>query len=204
MTPSRRISRVTRRRALGLAGASMLGIPLAGTSLVRAQGTPAAVDTIDEMVIDLANEPVSIDPAVAYAPVDWSVVHSIYDALIGFDDEGRIQPVAAERFDVVDDVTFEATLREGMLFHDGSPVTGDAVIRGMEHLQDGESLVADLFATVKTVEKVDELTVRLVCSEPSPWLPAQMAAWHVLLPEGFTGDSLANAPVGSGPYTFAS
>lgn len=179
-------------------------MPAVGTTLVRAHDTPAAADTIDEMVIDLANEPVSIDPAIAYAPVDWSIVHSIYDALIGFDDEGRIQPVAAEKFEVVDKVTFEATLREGLLFHDGSAVTSDAVIRGMEHLQGVESLVADLFSTVETVEKVDDLSVRIVCSEPSPWLPAQMAAWHVLLPEGFTADSLANAPVGSGPYALAS
>jgi peptide/nickel transport system substrate-binding protein len=140
---------------------------------------------------------------MAYAPLDWSIVHSIYDALVGFDADGQIQPVAAASFEVVDETTFEAVLREGMSFHDGSAVTSDAVVRGMDHVRGGESLVADLFATVDEVEVVDDLTVRFRCSAPSPWLPAQMAAWLVLLPEGFDADSLANAPVGSGPYKMA-
>jgi peptide/nickel transport system substrate-binding protein len=186
------------------AGAGLLAMPIVGTKLMHAQGTPVAVETVPELVIDLSGEPVSIDPAVAYAPMDWSIVHSIYDALVGFDSQGAIQPIAAETFEIVDDVTFEAKLRDGMTFHDGSPVTADAVIRGMEHLQQAASLVIDLFSTVTEIQRVDDLTVRIICDQPSPWLPAQMAAWHVLLPEGVTEDSLANAPVGSGPYRLGS
>lgn len=192
-----------RRNVLRLAAATMTAMPAVGSRLVHARQEPPSVEPIDEMVIDLAGEPVTIDPAVAYAPVDWSIVHSIYDALVGFDADGMIQPVAAERFEVVDEMTFEAVLRESMTFHDGSKVTSDAVVRGMDHVKGGDSLVADLFATVEEVEVVDDLTVRIRCSEPSPWLPAQMAAWHVLLPEGFSTDSLSEDPVGSGPYKLA-
>jgi peptide/nickel transport system substrate-binding protein len=191
--------RFSRRTAFALAGAGLASMPV-GTRLLQAQGTPVVTDTMPELVIDLSSEPVSIDPAIAYAPTDWSIVHSIYDALVGFDANGEIQPIAAERFEVVDERTFEATLREGMTFHDGSPVTTDAVIRGMDHLKGGDSLVVDLFATVEEVRRVDDLTVQIICSEPSPWLPAQMANWHVLLPEGATADALANQPTGSGPY----
>ena len=203
MSRSHSTSNLDRRGFIGLAAASLAAMPVVGTRLVQAQGTPVAVDRIDELVIDLAGEPVTIDPAMAYAPLDWSIVHSLYDALVGFDADGQIQPVAASSFEVVDETTFEAVLREGMTFHDGSPVTSDAVVRGIDHVRGGESLVADLFATVDGVEVVDELTVRITCSVPSPWLPAQMAAWLVLLPEGVTADSLASSPVGSGPYKLA-
>lgn len=195
---------ISRRRLIGMTGASALAMPSVGARLLHAQDSPVTVDTMPEMIIDLPEEPVSVDPAIAYAPQDWSVVHAIYDALVGFDPQGRIKPIAAERFEVLDELTFEASLREGMTFHDGTPVTADAVIRGMEHLQGGESLVIDLFSTVSEVKRIDDLTVQIICSEPSPWLPAQMAAWHVLLPENVTGDSLANAPIGSGPYRFES
>jgi peptide/nickel transport system substrate-binding protein len=203
---TRHISRqeITRRKLVQAAGAGLFTMPIVGSRLLHAQSTPAAVKTVPELVIDLSGEPVSIDPAVAYAPTEWSIVHSIYDALVGFDSQGVIRPIAAETFEIVDEVTFEAKLRDGMTFHDGSPVTSDAVIRGMEHLQQGASLVIDLFSTVTEVQRIDDLTVRIVCDQPSPWLPAQMAAWHVLLPEGVTDDSLANAPVGSGPYRLAS
>lgn len=202
MTTITEATSIDRRRLARLA-AGLLAMPAVGTRLGHAQGTPVAVETIDEMVIDLAGEPVTIDPAVAYAPVDWSIVHSIYDALVGFDEQGRIQPIAAATFEVVDEVTFETVLREGMTFHDGSSVTAEAVVRGMDHVRGGESLVADLFASVEEIEVVDDLTVRIHCSEPSPWLPAQMAAWHVLLPEGVTAETLADSPIGSGPYRLA-
>jgi peptide/nickel transport system substrate-binding protein len=200
MSDSRLQSVLDRRRMLGLTAASLLAFPAVGTRLVHAQGTPVAVDPIDEMVIDLAGEPVTTDPAVAYSPLEWSIVHSVFDALVGFDGDGQIQPVAADTFEVVDETTFEARLREGMTFHDGAPVTSDAIIRGIEHLQGGESLVADLFSTVDEVERIDDLTVRIHCSSPSPWLPAQMAAWHVLLPEGADAETLSAEPIGSGPF----
>jgi peptide/nickel transport system substrate-binding protein len=193
--------RLNRRRVLGLMGASALLLP--GTRIVAAsQDLAPQVEPIEEMVIDVGAEPVTVVPSIAYAPVDWSLVHSIYDALVGFDRDGTLHGIAAETFQAVDEVTFEATLREGMFFHDGSPATSDAAVRGFEHLQAAESLAADLFSTVSSVEAVDNLTIRIICSEPSPWLPAQMAAWHVLLPDGYSTDSLSERPVGSGPYAF--
>src|SRR5699024_3112417 len=53
-----------------------------------------------------------------------------------------------------------------------------------------------------STEKIDDLTLRIVCSEPAAWLPAQLAVWHMLLPEGADATSLANNPVGNGPYRF--
>lgn len=198
MNPNILHAPMARRRFVALATA-LTGLPI-GTRLVHAQDSVPDVERMDELVIDLAGEPVTLDPAIAYAPLDWSVVHAVFDAVVGFDRDGDIKPVAAESFEVVDEKTFEIVLREGMTFHDGSPVTSDAVVRGMDHIKGGESLVKDLFATVDEVQRVDDLTARIVCSEPSPWLPAQMAAWHVLLPDGVSPEGLAESPVGSGPY----
>jgi peptide/nickel transport system substrate-binding protein len=168
------------------------------------QGTPE-VELLQELVIDLAGDPVSLDPAFAYSARDWSIVHSIYDGLIAIAEDGTIQPLAAETFDAIDELTFEAKLREGLTFHDGSPVTADAAIRGIEHLQTSEdSQVSALFSSITGMNRVDDLTVQILCDVPSPWLPVQMAVWHMLLPEGYTAESLSSSPVGSGPYQFLS
>jgi peptide/nickel transport system substrate-binding protein len=159
---------------------------------------------LDELVIDLSGDPDSIDPAVAYSARDWSIVHSIYDGLVTIAEDGSVQPLAAESFKTIDDVTFEARLREGLTFHDGSPVTSNAAVRGFEHLQGADSLVIDLFSSIVDLQRVDDLTLRIVCDQPSPWLPAQMAVWHMLLPENADADSITNAPVGNGPYRFVS
>lgn len=160
--------------------------------------TPAA--TVDRLVVDLDGEVSAFDPAETYTTRGWSIVHSIYDALVDFGPDGSVVPLAAETFTTEDAVTFEVKLREGMTFHDGSPVTSAAITRSIDHMKASESQVADTIAVVDRVEEIDELRANIVCSEPAAWLPSQLAVWQVLLPEGATPESLQNAPVGSGPY----
>lgn len=161
-------------------------------------------DLLDELVIDLSGTPESIDPALAYSPRDWSIVHSIYDALVGFDASGQIVPLAAESFVAVDDRTFETVLRSGLTFHDGSPIDAAAVERSVAYLQNSDSFAVDLFRGISKVEVIDARTARIMCDQPSPWLPAQMAVWLLLVPEGFTAERAATAPIGSGPFAFVS
>ena len=188
------------RRAL-FAGFSALplGLALSRTASAAQTGT-----TIPELVIDLPGAPESIDPALAYSPRDWSIVHSIYDSLIQFDETGELIPLAAESFTSTDATTFAVKLRAGLLFHDGAPVTTDALARSIDYVKSSESFAVDLFSTIERVDIVDELNASIVCSAPSPWLAAQIAVWVLLIPEGFTADIAASAPNGSGPYVFES
>lgn len=188
------MTHMTRRTFVGAAALAAM-VPVLD---MTAQSTPVVEDIVDELVIDLPSEPVNIHPARAYSDIEWSIVHSVFDALIGFDPEGVLRPVGAERFEMIDDLTWEVTLRPDAMFHDGSPVTSAAVSRGFELITGSDSQVSDIFGVVESVDEIDELTSRFVVSTPSPWLPAQMASWHVLVPESFDADK----PVGSGPYTF--
>jgi peptide/nickel transport system substrate-binding protein len=185
------------------AGSLAAGFGLAKIQTTYGQ-TPESAVLLDEMVIDLSAVPESIDPALAYSPRDWSIVHSIYDSPVGFTEDGTIQPLAAETFETVDDVTYEIVLRAGLTFHDGTPVTSAAITRSVAYMQESESQAASLFAGITQVEEVDELTARIVSDLPSPWLPAQLAVWLLLIPEGFTADEALASPLGSGPYRFDS
>jgi peptide/nickel transport system substrate-binding protein len=191
-----RTTPLNRRHLLAGIGA----LPFIGTGIRPHHAV--AQEFLPELIIDLPGEPESIDPALAYSPRDWSVVHSIYDALVQFDQEGNLVPLAAESFSTTDALTFEVTLRAGMTFHDGSPVTTAAIVRSVDYMKAAESSAVDLFATIDRVEIVDDLNANIICTVASPWLPAQLAAWIVLLPEGFSAGIATTAPVGSGPYAF--
>jgi peptide/nickel transport system substrate-binding protein len=195
----------TRRSLLGAVGfgsiAAGFGYAFQGQALAQ---TPVSEDLLDELVIDLPGVPESIDPALAYSARDWSIVHSIYDAPVTYLADGTIAPLAAESFDLVDETTFELVLREGLTFHDGSPVTSSAVTRSLAHMMESGSEASGLFAGITGVEEVDERTARIITGEPAPWLPGQIAVWLVLLPEGISADSAGSNPVGSGPYKFES
>ncbi len=205
MTPLARMhslgkARLSRRGLVQAGGALALTFAtIPGATLASSQATPELLDMI---TVDLSGEPESIDPAIAYAPRDWSIVHSIYDSPVQFGENGEIEPLAAESLAFLDSKTIEIKLRSGITFHDGSPLTSAAITRSVNHLKSSNSKVVDLFSGITEVKEVDELTAHIITAEPSPSLPSQMVAWLLLLPEGATSDSIATNPIGTGPYKF--
>ncbi len=164
--------------------------------------TPESVPA--ELVIDMAGGPDNLDPALARSVRDWSIVHSIYDSILDLGPDGSLVPLAAERFELVDDVTHEVTLRPGLTFHDGSPVLAESIARSITYVQQSEGPAARNFQAIARVEVIGDLVARIVTTDPAPWLPSQLAVWMVLFPETASPESFETAPVGSGPYRFVS
>lgn len=160
---------------------------------------------VDEVVIDLSTEPASLAPAQIYEPNGWSVAHAIFDAPFEYDDDGTLVMVAAETLQWLDDLTMEIKLRDGIRFHDGSPLTSASLVASHANLIDPEtgSSISGNFGTITAIEAVDDLTARISLVAPSPWLPAQIAVWMPCLhPETGSASDLSTAPIGTGPYRF--
>lgn len=161
-------------------------------------------ESVESIVIDLEGELESIHPSLAYSARDWSVVHSIYDSILFIDAGGEIVPLAAETFETSDAATFNVTMKPDMQFHDGTLVTADVLRGSWEFLMNSGSQVAGIFQVVKEIEVIGELDAKILCDSPSPWLPAQIATWLMLVPPGYTAEQALSSPVGTGPYSLAS
>jgi peptide/nickel transport system substrate-binding protein len=191
-----------RRSLLRLAGVGGLGLavgPRFGRSVM-------AQSPVEELVIDLASEPDSLDPALTYTIDGWSVIHSIYDSLYQYGPTGALEPLLAESVPTsIDPRTYEIKLRSGITFHNGEAFDAKTVSTAVAHILDQKtgSQIAGQFAVITEVKEIDPLTVHLLLSQPAPWLPAQIAAWLTPLPPQYaaTNDFTAK-PVGTGPYTF--
>lgn len=211
---------ISRRRLLcgvgfggAMVGMAALGVrPAAGfdrpSGAVRglAQGTPT-VGTVPEITLDLAAEPASLDPAIVYDADGWSVVHSVYDALVQYAPDGALEPLLAQFIALTDPRTYEIRLREDVRFHNGEPFDARSVAFSVARIQnpDTGSQVAETFAVIEAVEAVEPFLVRLRLARPAPWLPAQMAAWLAMLPPGYAADPASDIgaePIGTGPYRF--
>lgn len=204
-------SSLTRRRliqgaatGLALTGTNSRALADAGSSHSSRQSTPVA-PAIDALTIDLATEPRTLDPANVYDADGWSVIHSIYDPLVQYDASGQLVPLLAESLTLTEPQTYEITLRQSVTFHNGEPFDARSVTASVAHFVDPNtaSQVAENFKVIERVEEVDPHRVRLHLSRPAPWLPAQMAAWLVMLSPAYlatAGVDLAANAVGTGPY----
>ena len=100
-------------------GLALLGALLAGTSLASGQTLKVVPQA------DLKN----LDPIWTTAAITQNHGYMIYDTLFALDEKLEPRPQMIESYTVSDDaLTWTFTLREGLLFHDGTPVEAkDAV-----------------------------------------------------------------------------
>jgi len=171
-----------------------------------------------ELVVALDEIPRQLDPLLYQTNPGYRVMQNIYDTLLTVDygGDGTIQPALAESWKRVDGRTIDLTLREGVVFHDGSPLTAEDVVFsfGPERRTDpnspGFGTAQQFLSAIKTVEAVDERTIRVTSSVDDPALELRLSAWGSQIVKkaafeaagGFEG--FAQAPVGTGPFSVAS
>ncbi len=118
-------------------------------------------------------------------------------------------PNLVEEYSVAKDENGEETIwtmkiYEGIKFHDGSTMTADDVVASLENAK--KSPDVQLYANaVKTVKKVDELTVEITTDGPSANLLYNLAHHgQMIVPKALleSGHDFNQNPVGSGPYKF--
>ncbi|QGG94718.1 ABC transporter substrate-binding protein [Actinomarinicola tropica] len=139
------------------------------------------------------------------------VAMAIYDPLMSLNENGEFEPFLAESLEPNDDLTeWTMTLREGVQFHDGTPLDAETIVWNFETLhftpdsQTYGTLIAAGVDEANPIEALDERTVVYRLSEPNAAFPDMLrgeAGWPISRtayeanPEGF-GD----APVGTGPF----
>src|SRR5688572_8004065 len=133
-----------------------------GAAAVPAGGVPQG-----HVLTACAEEPNDVNPLTTADPVARRLVLAhTHDTLLEIDPEsGELRPALASAFEpAADGSACTFTLRDGVRFADGSPVTLDDVCFGWELAQAGHLLlgsVHDAFARVESVERLDDRRLRV-------------------------------------------
>jgi peptide/nickel transport system substrate-binding protein len=134
----------------------------------------------------------------------------VYERLVKLTADGKgVEPELATDWTVADDgLSATFTLRDGVKFWNGNPLAAKDVAFSLTRAIDQSGSWGFLFSPVKSVEAVDDKTVKLTMSEPfAPLLPA-LATFAASIYEeaSFTaaGDMAGERPMGTGAFMLES
>jgi len=150
----------TKRQALA---AAALALPLA----FGAAGSPtqAVAETVLRVIphADLKN----LDPIWTTAYISRNHGYLIYDTLFAMDENFKPQPQMVDSWEVSDDnLTWTFTLRDGLKFHDGAPVTSADCIASLERWGKRDGMGQQLFAAIEGFEIKDDKTFVMKLGKP--------------------------------------
>ena len=147
------------RRRVALAASIGLAAAMAAASV------PAAAQTTLRMV---SHADIKIlDPIWTTALITRNHGYMIYDVLFAKDADLKIQPQMAEKYAVSDDkLTWTITLRDGLEWHDGKPVTSEDCIASIKRWGARDGFGQLLLNATREIKAIDDKTFAIVLKEP--------------------------------------
>jgi peptide/nickel transport system substrate-binding protein len=127
-----------------------------------------AADPEGALVVAEDVPPQTFDPTQSSQIRTWYTWQLVYEGLVLAGLQGEIEPALASEWTVSEDLlTYDFTLREGVSFSDGTPLTADDVVFSFERLKAaGLPYAQDRFASLASVTEIDEQNVRFTLSQP--------------------------------------
>jgi len=181
---------------------------LASTSLLLA--LPAVAQSPKTLRVVMQSDLKILDPIWTTAYIVRNHGFLIYDQLFALDDKLKPQPQMVDTWKMSDDkLTWTFTLRDGLKWHDGAPVTSADVIPSIKRWMDKDVIGGVLAKFMREMRAIDDKTFELVLKEPFgimlPSLARSSSVPLLIMPK-----RSAETPVsqqisdmtGSGPFIF--
>ncbi|MDH7578895.1 MAG: ABC transporter substrate-binding protein [Bacillota bacterium] len=131
----------------------------------------------------------------------------VWESLTYLNENLEPVPQLAEKL-VSDDTAkvWTVYLRQGVKFHDGTPLNSEAVVKSVERLKRRAQFDEyGTFLNLDRVEAAGDRAVRFTFSKPEPVFPAKVA-YHgcpIFSPQSFDAEGKIVHPYGTGPFKYA-
>lgn len=157
------------------------------------------------------NAIVSFDPAMFRDRKTETVLRNIFDGLVTRTTKDKVVLELASSMRQPSPTVYEFTVRSGVTFHNGDPLTVDDVVFTFERILKDRAVGGEssprraLLGPLDRVERVDDRTVRFVLSQPFPVFMQALVHFQIV-PRRYiqtVGDrAFAERPVGAGPFKY--
>ena len=154
------------------------------------------------IVVGMTNSALDMDPRVAADEASQKVHQLLYNTLVRIDENLRIVPDLAETFEQKDPLTYVATLRRGVRFHNGRELTAADVLYTFRSLIDPNFRGrTGAYRLLGAVDALDDYTVKFTLKEPFASFPINLVMGIV---QDGSGAANSRQPIGTGPYRLMS
>lgn len=186
---------------------------LAGWIAVAVSSVSAGAQEIvrgGDLVVTSGIEPQTLDPIMGNA-AGADARFQIFETLVKFDSEGNLQPSLATSWEYAEDgQSIVFSLREGVVFHDGTPFDAEAAAFNLRRVIDPDvnATRAPYVADVESIDIIDPLTIRVNLKSPSGSAISGIASIAGVMSSPAAieakGEDYGRSPVGTGPFKFSS
>jgi peptide/nickel transport system substrate-binding protein len=200
--------RISRRQRSTIVSrlASNAALSALALSAALAMSSPADAKTITAVMhSDLR----VIDPGITTAYITRDHGYMVYDTLLAEDANFKIQPQMADWKVSDDKLTYTFTLRDGLKWHDGTPVTAEDCVASLKRWGRNDGMGQKLMDFTASIEATDARTITLKLKEPYGLVLESIGKPSSLVPF-MMPKRLAETPpgqqikeqIGSGPFKF--
>ena len=179
-----------------------------------AEDAPARRTLIDSRDVE---DPRSLDPARSTDVPTGRAVAYLFDGLVRFTPDARVEPALAERWEVSPNgLVYTFHLRRGVTFHDGRPFTSRNVVRTFERvLSSGDrpwpldpirgsaAFKSGGARTISGLSAPNDSTVIITLSEPLAFFIKLLAMPVASIVPDSIPEDFGERPVGTGPWRLA-
>src|SRR3954466_14908671 len=149
------------------------------------------------------------DPIITTAYITRDHGYMVYDTLLATDSNFKIQPQMADWKVSDDKLTYTFTLRDGLKWHDGAPVTAEDCVASLQRWGKRDGMGQKLMNFVAGIEATDAKTITLKLKEPYGLVLESIAKPSSVVPfmmpkriAETPADKAISEQIGSGPFKF--
>ncbi|SEP45047.1 peptide/nickel transport system substrate-binding protein [Rhodospirillales bacterium URHD0017] len=187
-----------------LAGALVAAAALTAPALI----IPAQAQTT--LKVALHSDLKIIDPIWTTALISTHHGNMVYDTLFAMNDKLQVQPQMVDKWDVSPDkLTWTFTLRDGLEWHDGKPVTGEDCVASIKRWAARDSMGQKLMGVVTELSAPDAKTIKMVLKQPYGLVLESLGKTSSNVPfmmpkeqASVDANSQLTEAIGSGPFIF--